>query len=206
MNENPIYKRPWFIALISFLVIAAGFVALFLFLQSRDQAGGADVLMTAGAALSVQSKFYLFLYCVGVCLIAYLVAQFGFDKSISVTMNTFDSILLLVIGISLVVALFGYEAADGVNDVVKWSLGVAIGCGVVTLVLSVVANLPNSLYIFIAILAKLFLLVAIVAVILITIIVIILAIVAAAMNKEDEKWEIVGYSSYYDAFIVKRVR
>ena len=58
----------------------------------------------------------------------------------------------------------------------------------------------------IAILAKLFLLVAIVAVILITIIVIILAIVAAAMNKEDEKWEIVGYSSYYDAFIVKRVR
>jgi hypothetical protein len=55
-------------------------------------------------------------------------------------------------------------------------------------------------------LAKLFLLVAIVAVILITIIVIILAIVAAAMNKEDEKWEIVGYSSYYDAFIVKRVR
>jgi hypothetical protein len=204
--EEPIYKRPWFITLMSALVISGGFLALFFCLKESDKAYGVDEFIGANSILSTQSTLYMFLYCLVVCLIAYLVAQFGFNKEISVTMNTFDSILLPITAVAFVTTVIAYAATEEVNAVAKWASIITIVCFIVTLVLSAVANWPNPLYVFISILAKMFILTAIVIAILIILTILLITIIMAILSRSGTpKWEIVGYSSFYDAFLVRRV-
>ena len=158
--------------------------------------------------ISSKDKLILCLYVLGICLVVYLVSIFAFDDSVVVTYNGVDKFVLIATGILVAIyALFAQEYGD--TQFIMWVKYIAIVCAAITLIFTLVGNIPNPLFVFLGLLAKLFLIVfiaiVVAVIVLIFIVTIILSIATAGSDGDREEWEI-SYDRYLDRIIATRRR
>lgn len=166
-----------------------------------------DILEIARVnVLSEHDKSILWVYSLVISLIVYLVCIFLFSETIVITYNKIDKYVLIITGIAL--ALYGIFAKEFAgSEFVKWLTYIAITAGAITLLFTLIGNLPNPLYTLLGLIAKVFIIyfitLMVMLIICIAIVVLFFAIVSSSANENKETWEI-DYDAYLDKFIAVR--
>lgn len=167
-----------------------------------------DGIVKINKGESIYDTRYIALYFIAICLIIYLVCRFAFSQTITITYNDVDKYITIVTGVALVIWELCVEE-DAPAEVIAWVKYITIICGAISLTFTIVGNFPNPLYIFLGVMAKLFIvcLVALIFIILICILVvsIIIAIATRSNDSEyrEERWEF-EYDEYLDKVIGTR--
>lgn len=144
------------------------------------------------------------LYFICILLTAYLICIFKLKDIVTVTLNNADKYFIIIIGIALAILVLGSEADP--NAFMDWMKYITITCIIITLTLTVIANLPNPLYALLGVLSKLFIIFAIALVTLIIIAIVLFYIFFSVVTSENEseKWEI-DYNHYLDRITLTRI-
>lgn len=170
-----------------------------------------DVLseITKNGDISIQDKRIIAIYFVVICLITYLVSIFAFKNTVVVTYNNLDKYILIIAGILIAIYVF-FVNDYGDTEFMMWVKHIAIACGIATLLFTIVGNFPNPLYIFLGLMAKVFVVGFIAVVVMLIIIALIMTIIFTMMassksesSSNSESWEI-SYDEYLDKFIATR--
>lgn len=160
--------------------------------------------------VSIFDTKYVALYFIGICFIIYLVCQFAFGRTIVITYNTIDKCITIITGIALVVWELCIEE-DAPAEITMWAKYIAIIGGAISLIFTFIGNFPNPLYIFLGLMAKLFIVCLVAALFILLIAIAIFSImytIATRNNRseesyKEEKWEF-EYDEYLDKIIGTR--
>lgn len=157
---------------------------------------------------SIFDNKYIALYFIGICFIIYLVCRLAFSQTITITYNDIDKYITIITGVALVIWEFCIEE-DAPAEVTIWVKYITIVCGAISLIFTIVGNFPNPLYIFLGVMAKLFIVCLVAAIFIILICIFLFSIIIAIATRSndnenrEERWEF-EYDEYLDKVIGTR--
>ena len=147
---------------------------------------------------------YILLVVYLIAMASYFIAIFGMQKQVVITTNIFDKILL--IGSAILLFLSAFQSPNSEPNqffsIVTYS---GLGLFIVSVILSVLANLPSALFITLSILAKLFIVLSMIVGLFILLIILIFMLIIFFVNRssddDNDGWTVVGFDDSLNALI-----
>ena len=134
-------------------------------------------------------------------LIFYSVARALMSKDMLViTVGGFDKCLIFVSAFALLVSVIA-NAGSGGETVAAISMGVAGVTLVVSVAMTVMANIAHPICMMVAVFAKIFVVLGLLLLMLVLLLFLIISVVIAMSNRGSGEWEEIGWSDTLDAYV-----
>lgn len=140
-------------------------------------------------------------FVIGICFIGYIIAQIlSIRGSLIITTGWLDKLLIIISAIALVINALASDAEA--KDIANTALIIGLITMGISIIISILANIPNPLYIILSILAKFFLFFLTSFLVAIIIVYLIFSFFVSIMSSSsvDSGWHILEYDPWTNAY------